>query len=380
MGIGPNGSLQLLTLVGTPTNTLVIATLPTPAPAPGSYRVFVYRGHADHRSHDNDDRNDYGTIDVAIGLAGPVGPVGPVGPMGPVGPSGAAGPAGSTGPAGSQGPQGAQGPVGPPGSQGPQGAPGPIGNTGPQGPAGPQGPDGPQGPAGPQGPQGPAGSTGPILPDLRAAITEQISPLNIGDPFIIQIATVVTYPWSLTLIGVDAAPGAQAPEFFGEVPSAYCPTPSSSRPGGQACFQYFNLLLDTNLFCQLNNFGYTFHFQYRTPGQANPDVSITVNSENFCASATVAPNPPIVNSVSPTTVAAGGQFTLTINGSNFLGGGGAPAVKLQGTALHAPTSYTDTQITFMISTVGITTTTKVPVQVVTGGGSSNVVYFTVFPQ
>ena len=56
MGVGPNGSLQPLPLSGTPTDTLAIATLPVPAPEPGSYRLFVHRAHPLRRSGKSDFR------------------------------------------------------------------------------------------------------------------------------------------------------------------------------------------------------------------------------------------------------------------------------------------------------------------------------------
>ena len=80
------------------------------------------------------------------GTPGPTGPSGgPQGPTGPQGPAGTPGPAG--GPTGPQGPQGVAGPTGP--SGGPQGPQGPQGTNGSPGSAGPTGPQGPSGPTGP---------------------------------------------------------------------------------------------------------------------------------------------------------------------------------------------------------------------------------------
>jgi hypothetical protein len=110
--------------------TTIVATLPAPAVAPGSYLVTVTNSKAQIAS-----------LAVTIGA---------------VGPQGAQGQAGAAGPAGAQGPAGVTGPQGPAGATGPQG---PDGATGPQGPAGAVGP---QGPAGVTGPQGPAGSGGAI--------------------------------------------------------------------------------------------------------------------------------------------------------------------------------------------------------------------------
>lgn len=139
VSFGAYGNLAIISQ----NTTTIVATLPTPAVAPGSYLVTVANSKAQIAS-----------LAVTIGAVGPQGPVGPQGDTGPAGPQG------------SVGPQGATGPVGPQGSVGPQGPSGPQGAAGP---AGPQGDTGPQGLVGPQGPVGPQGSAGPTVNVLQVA-------------------------------------------------------------------------------------------------------------------------------------------------------------------------------------------------------------------
>lgn len=114
-------------------------------------------------------------------------------------------------------------------------------------------------------------------------------------------------------------------------------------------------------------------------------VGIELNSENWCSTTTVSSQPPVVTGISPYVVTAGSAFTLVVNGAHFLGDGtAAPGIKLQGSAIYAVTSYTDTQITLTIpasATQNITTATYVPVVVVTDVGSSTQPFdFVVVPQ
>jgi hypothetical protein len=373
MGGGPSGALQPLVVNPASSDTLIVAQLPTPARPAGSYRVQV--------SATNGDGHAVGptaTIDVTLGQSGPTGAIGPIGPTGPQGAIGPVGPAGPTGAQGATGPQGPQGPAGP---TGPAGATGAQGPTGPEGPNGPQGP---QGPAGPTGPTGPAGTTGPIVPAFVSAITQQISPLDSSDFALVQMGTLVTYPWSVSLVGVTPGPGFAAPVSFAEnTASDSCPR-SSSRPGGQACLQFFNLSFSYNV-CQFTNTTYALTFQYNTPGQANQTVNISLSSENWCSTTTASSQPPVITGISPYVVTAGSSFTLVVNGAHFLGDGtAAPGIKLQGNTVYAVTTYTDTQITLTIpasATQDITTATYVPVVVVTDVGSSTQPFeFVVVPQ
>ncbi|HTR77095.1 MAG TPA: IPT/TIG domain-containing protein, partial [Gemmatimonadaceae bacterium] len=341
MGGGLNGALQPLVVSPASSDALIVAQLPTPALPAGSYRVWVSASDRNGRAVDAS-----ATIDVTLGQTGPTGPVGPPGPQGPIGPAGPMGPPGPTGPAG------------------------PTGATGPQGADGPAGPTGPQGPT---GPAGPAGTTGPIVPGFVSAITEQLSPINQGDPAVVQMGTLVTYPWSVSLVGVTPGPGFAAPvSMVEDTAHAACPR-ASSRPGGQACLQFFNLSFSYNV-CQFTNATYTLTFQYNTPGQANQTVDISLSSENWCSTTTVSSQPPVITGISPYVVTADTGFTLVVNGAHFLGDGTeAPGIKLQGNTIYAVTTYTDTQIQVTIpasATQDVTAATYVPVVVVTDVGSS----------
>jgi hypothetical protein len=372
MGVGPSGSLQPLALVGLATDTILVATLPTPAPPTGSYRVFVYRGHADRRSRDNDDPNDFATIDVTMGLAGPIGPIGPLGPTGAGGPIGPTGPVGLTG---AIGPIGPAGPTGSSGLVGPAGATGPIGSTGPTGADGPIGPTGPAGVQGETGPTGASGIIGPITPNIQSAITKQLPPLAQGDAAMVELTTLVTYPYSLTPVGIDTTNnGPLALSVSEDVGSRTCPE-DSTRPGGQACRQHFDLWFAPDA-CQFSRSSYTLHLQYTTPGQAATDIAFTLKSENWCLPTTVSASAPTITSISPPTVRRGDAFTLIVTGTNFLSNV-APAVRLN-TTNAAVTTYTDTQIvldvpgTVLQSYVGL-----LPISIVTGNGTSKVVYLRV---
>jgi len=100
------GEVGLLTIVGTPTDTMIDALLPANLAA-GDYLLTVSTGNAQSQ---NDE------YDLTIGAVGPEGPEGPKGDKGDQGPQGPQGP---------DGPQGIQGPIGPDGPEGEQGEPGP---------------------------------------------------------------------------------------------------------------------------------------------------------------------------------------------------------------------------------------------------------------
>ena len=130
--------------------TDVVATLPSDALEPGTYRLIVVRNPG----------NVNAAMDVTVGAEGPEGPAGPAGPAGPTGPKGDAGPRGLQGEIGAPGPTGAAGTAGPAGEKGDKGEIGPAGPIGPVGPIGPIGPAGPAGAQGEAGSQGPAGAPG----------------------------------------------------------------------------------------------------------------------------------------------------------------------------------------------------------------------------
>ena len=103
-----------LTIVGKPTQTTIVATLP-PGLTPGTYLLILSTSPM---------ASDYDSFDITIGGGGG----GVLGPQGPQGSPGPQGPRGDTGVAGAQGV---------PGSPGATGSQGPKGDTGPAGPAGP---------------------------------------------------------------------------------------------------------------------------------------------------------------------------------------------------------------------------------------------------
>lgn len=384
LGSGANGALVPLVVSASDlTDTAIVAQLPTPPPIPGSYRLLVRVGPERGRDGDRrtgDDDADSATIDVTLGASGPVGPIGPVGPAGPVGamgPAGAMGPTGATGPAGPAGeigpmgpmgpagPTGPVGPIGPTGETGQPGPAGPQGATGPQGPEGPVGPPGPQGPVGPQGPTGPQGApgpAGPIVPALAAAITAQVSPVSTADVAYVEVTTVVTYPYALTLESVVPGASSPAPTSFGEISAdQLCPATDGTRQGGQSCRQTFRLTWPFAT-CQFSSSQYTLNFGYSVPNEPSASTTITLNSENWCSEsgATVAAPAPAISGVSlidPTTgqtlqaATRGAAFELVLNGTNF--SQGTPTLNLNQFVFTdlttAPNSVTDTQIVFLVS-------------------------------
>ncbi|MDE3156360.1 MAG: hypothetical protein KGN76_14755 [Acidobacteriota bacterium] len=370
MGGGANGSLQPLAVDPSATDSRIVAQLPTPAPAAGSYRLFVYRGH-DRGRRDNDGPS--ATIDVTIGTAGPVGPigptgaVGPVGPMGPIGPAGPAGPTGATGPAGPAGPTGPAGPAGPAGAQGPQGL---AGAQGLQGPPGPQGPQGPAGPEGPQGPQGPAGAGFPA-PYFRDAITQQIEPINDTDSAYVEIGTLLNMPYAVNLVSVQnvGPAGSTSPDFTSfaeEYDKRLCPTSD-----GTSCRQYFRIYFPYSS-CQWNNAQYQLTFQYSLPGYTGPTSTITLNSNNWCAEYGVnAPPPPVVANVTPTSVILGQPIQLHISGTDLFAGGQPHAI-INGTSLDANVVVIDaSDIVVAVPTDVVNrSTTSLSIVIQTGGGVS----------
>lgn len=135
------GEFGALTIVGTPTDTLIEASL-AGAIAPGDYLLTVSGGNGQSQ---NDE------YDLTIGA---------VGPQGIPGPQGEQGPRGEQGPEGDQGPQGIQGEQGFQGLTGADGVPGAKGDQGIQGIQGDQGAQGVQGERGIQGLTGADGVAG----------------------------------------------------------------------------------------------------------------------------------------------------------------------------------------------------------------------------
>jgi hypothetical protein len=111
-------------------------------------------------------------------------------------------------------------------------------------------------------------------------------------------------------------------------------------------------------------------------------ASISVNTVSGSSSgATFTINPlPTVTSMSPTSVlASSASFTLTINGSNFLPGAGGTVVRWNYNVLVATTYVSSTQVTAVIPASQIPSTGPLGVSVVTAGGISSVLTFTVNP-
>lgn len=123
---GPNppsvtlGDLGPLTIVGTPTDTLIEASYAMVIPD-GDYLMTVFTGTGQSQ------KDEY---DLTIGAIGPQGPKGDTGPAGADGVDGADGADGADG---SDGADGADGANGLPGADGVDGAEGPEGPQGPQG-------------------------------------------------------------------------------------------------------------------------------------------------------------------------------------------------------------------------------------------------------
>jgi hypothetical protein len=368
MGSGPNGSLQQLLVSPAATDSMIVATLPSPTPGAGSYRLFVYDGKG------ATDKGPSATIDMTIGAAGPIGPIGPVGPQGQ---GGAQGPIGPAGPQGPTGPQGGTGPAGPQGETGDTGETGPAGPAGPIGPDGPEGPTGPQGPQGAQGPAGPAGDTGPVLPEYRAAITKQLSPLDVGDLALVELTTVVRYPYQLELLGVETLNGAAPVQAFEEYAAANCPRQGTLVTGGTECRQRFTLLFAYSA-CKHTGNQQKFRFKYTTQGTDDVEQTITLNSENWCDETPVGLPLPVITNMTPTTAQYNTNFLLTIQGDNFLAGNGDAAVNIK-QYNFTPTSVTNTEITLEVPKTLFKLFGPVSIRVITGAGLSNAKTLTIVP-
>src|SRR5437762_1543287 len=91
---------------------------------------------------------------------------------------------------------------------------------------------------------------------------------------------------------------------------------------------------------------------------------------------------PTITSISPTsTIAGSGQFTLTVNGTNFLSTSPASTVNWNGSPLTT-TFVSSTQLTAIVPAANVATVGTASVTVVNpapGGGTSNSVTFTINP-
>ena len=111
-------------------------------------------------------------------------------------------------------------------------------------------------------------------------------------------------------------------------------------------------------------------------------ISVTVSNVNGSsagATFTINPLPPTITSLGSTsTVATGATFTLTINGTNFLPGAGVTVVRWSNTALTT-TYVSSTQLTAVVPASLIANPVTASISVVTAGGTSSGVSFTVNP-
>jgi hypothetical protein len=115
-----------------------------------------------------------------------------------------------------------------------------------------------------------------------------------------------------------------------------------------------------------------------TAGTMSVTVS-TASGTSPAAALTVNPPAPTITSLSSTsTVAGGADFTLTINGSNYLSGTLATVAIWNYTPL-ATTYVTSTQLTAVVPASLIARSGTVSISVVTAGGTSSGVSFTVNP-
>jgi len=104
-----------------------------------------------------------------------------------------------------------------------------------------------------------------------------------------------------------------------------------------------------------------------------------VNGSSAGATFTVNQPPPTITSLGSTTaVATGATFTLTINGTNFLPGAGVTVAWWNSTAL-ATTYVSSTQLTAVVPASLIANPVTASISVVTAGGTSSGVSFTVNP-
>ncbi len=115
-----------------------------------------------------------------------------------------------------------------------------------------------------------------------------------------------------------------------------------------------------------------------TAGTASITVS-NVSGTSAGATFTINPPPPTITSLSSTsTVAKSAAFTLTINGTNFLPGARLTVVRWNGTALTT-TYVSSTQLTAAVPASLIVNPCTASISVVTAGGTSSGVTFTVNP-
>jgi len=186
-----------------------------------------------------------------------------------------------------------------------------------------------------------------LVPKFRSAITKQLEPVNNGDPFEVEVTTVVTYPFTLDLVGVASLPDASG--LTGPMPMAVaenldarrCPEPAFNRPGGLACRQRFRVLFPYNA-CGLSADAYNLKLKYTTPGQPEENVAFQLSTTYWCSVAPVQVNPPTISSLSHSIAYRSTPFDLVIYGTN-LANGGVPTVRIYNVNVQ-PTEYTNNWI------------------------------------
>lgn len=207
-----------------------------------------------------------------------------------------------------------------------------------------------------------------VTPDLAAAITKEIQPIEYGDMALVELVTVVNYPYKLQLIEVQTTKG-KAPITYGENLGAQnCPTGTIGT--GLKCRQRWTLLYSFNT-CQFNH-NTALKLRYTAPGLPDVTIPFSNNSNNWCDETTVSVPAPVITSFSPGSIKRGQAFDLYIVGNNFTMGD--PVVRIGGVNYTPNGTVSNTMIQLKIPANMLTGYGPVLVQVLTGGGTSNPIY------
>ena len=226
------------------------------------------------------------------------------------------------------------------------------------------------GPVGPQGPQGEPNQSAAALPDpnLAAAITAEIQPVEEGGLAYVDFVTVTTYPHRLTLTAVTTLQGKAPISWAERADASSCPNPNASRPGGLECRQRFRVYYSYDT-CQFDHSS-VLTLRYTTGAQADVHIPFQNHSNNWCNSTSIAVPTPSIVSMTPTQVTRGNNVTLTITTANVVGS----AVVVVNASGFTPASAVGSVLTvnipasFLQNLYGL-----IPVSISTGGGTSNVV-------
>ncbi len=133
---------------------------------------------------------------------------------------------------------------------------------------------------------GAAGGPGYASTDVKAAITRQITPLDLTDPFDIRLVTLSHYPYLLTSPMVTVPPGFTDVTIEENMGGRSCPNVTDG------CRQDWVLHLVADTACRLNG-DYDFDFSVTCapdgdcsmvdPSFTTYSVTATLQSENFCS-------------------------------------------------------------------------------------------------